>query len=635
MKIGVDVKASATITLKQLALSALVAVTGDTTIKFDFPLIAAEQISEQVGLLKRRPTPADRNLVQLAKAFHFEDFELIVLSLLQAIETDPSACRLVGTAQAPLAGARPLLGFLAMVFNMFGPVEHLMTVLSSGKAVQSGSIVIGAEEAPLPERSLRIAAPILDAFGQSLTAPLGLRFLPTTSHPVPQAIKDTAKTYSMRLVENANSGVIIRANSETEALAVSVLLAHYLQQRAALVLQEAPLILAAWLLASQTIPVFYAYKKPGECLTIPDLAPYVGPWICVTDLNGIVEVNDALAMNWIIPTNSELTRISLWQAQGIANETARQAAKNYRISSARIAKLANAARVSSGGAIDHVELQHIAQTVNLQAPSNIAGLARKIEGHINNDAFVQPKLIVEHLQLLLGRCRMREGLANTLGPASAARYHAGVRALFHGASGTGKSLAAQWLASVLGLPIYRVDLASVTSKWIGETEKNIGQLLSAAEEQDVILLFDEADSLFSSRTDVGNANDRHANSQTNYLLQRLESHEGIVILTSNARDRLDGAFTRRLDAIIEFPMPELEARRDIWRAHLAKNGLSDDEFNHLAAVIDLAGGHVRNLVLSAAVLAAGKAPALPHLIAAAKIEYQKLGRQVPRELELL
>ena len=149
-----------------------------------------------------------------------------------------------------------------------------------------------------------------------------------------------------------------------------------------------------------------------------------------------------------------------------------------------------------------------------------------------------------------------------------------------------------------------MDLASVTSKYIGETEKNLAELFGRAEHAEVVLLFDEADSLFGKRTDVKDSNDRFANQQTNYLLQRIESFEGITLLTSNSRARFDSAFTRRLDAIIEFLAPGPVERRALWLAHLgAANTLDAVALNRLAANCDLAGGHIRNVVLGAAALA--------------------------------
>ena len=163
---------------------------------------------------------------------------------------------------------------------------------------------------------------------------------------------------------------------------------------------------------------------------------------------------------------------------------------------------------------------------------------------------------------------MRDELVAGLGVSATTRYRPGVRALFTGPSGTGKTLAAGWIATRLGLPLYRVDLASVTSKYIGETEKNLAQLLARAEQAEVILFFDEADSLFGKRTDITDSNDRFANAQTNYLLQRIENYDGIVLLTSNSQARFDTAFARRIDFVIEFSQPAPEERRAIWLSHL-------------------------------------------------------------------
>ena len=151
-----------------------------------------------------------------------------------------------------------------------------------------------------------------------------------------------------------------------------------------------------------------------------------------------------------------------------------------------------------------------------------------------------------------------------------------MRALFTGPSGTGKTLAALWLANRLGLPLYRVDLAAVTSKYIGETEKNLATLLARAEASEVVLLFDEADALFGKRTEIRDSNDRFANAQTNYLLQRIETYDGIVLLTSNSRARFDPAFARRIDMMLELQLPGPAERRDLWRAHLGADHALDE-----------------------------------------------------------
>src|SRR5256714_7692306 len=203
------------------------------------------------------------------------------------------------------------------------------------------------------------------------------------------------------------------------------------------------------------------------------------------------------------------------------------------------------------------------------------------------------------LNVLLMRCRARDTLVRGLGASATTRYHPGVRALFVGPSGTGKTLAAGWLATKLGIPLYRVDLASITSKYIGETEKNLAQLMARAEHAEVVLLFDEADSLFARRTEIRDSNDRFANAQTNYLLQRIETFDGIAVLTANSRARFDTAFARRLDAVIEFPLPGPEQRRAIWQSHLGdRHSVTLTDLNRLAVAADLCGGHIPTAVFA-------------------------------------
>ena len=211
-----------------------------------------------------------------------------------------------------------------------------------------------------------------------------------------------------------------------------------------------------------------------------------------------------------------------------------------------------------------------------------------------------------------------------------------MRALFTGPSGTGKTLAAGWLATRLGLPLYRIDLASVTSKYIGETEKNLAELLNRAERAGVILLFDEADSMFGKRTDIKDSHDRYANAQTNYLLQRIETFDGIALLTSNSRQRFDSAFARRLDVIVDFPLPGTDERRALWLAHLGdRHSLSAQAITRLAVSVDFAGGHIRNAVLTASVLAQSenRPITMQDLKRGIAVEFAKVGRQMPTGLD--
>jgi SpoVK/Ycf46/Vps4 family AAA+-type ATPase len=236
------------------------------------------------------------------------------------------------------------------------------------------------------------------------------------------------------------------------------------------------------------------------------------------------------------------------------------------------------------------------------------------------------------LRDLEARCRAREELRAAAGPAYAPMLNRGVRALFSGPSGTGKTLAARSLAAALAMDLYRVDLAAVVNKYIGETERNLNQVLSRAEELDVVLLLDEGDALMTRRTEVRNANDRYANLETNYLLQRLENYEGIVLVTTNAGQRIDSAFLRRLDVIVDFSPPEADERLLIWQRHLpAGHAVSPAFMDEVAARCALTGGQIRNAALHATLLAIEQHGALSDgdLEAALQREYRKAGASYP------
>ena len=211
----------------------------------------------------------------------------------------------------------------------------------------------------------------------------------------------------------------------------------------------------------------------------------------------------------------------------------------------------------------------------------------------------------------------------------------GISALFTGNPGTGKTLAAHVIAEELAIDLFQVDLSSIVDKYIGETEKNLERVFQAAEALDVVLFFDEADALFGKRSDVSDARDRYANQEVAYLLQRMENFDGITVLSTNLRGNLDKAFSRRMSFIINFPDPDVATRVRLWEHHLSQLPMLDRDdpidVEHLARTAELAGGDIRNIVLSAAYEAAGEGTPVGnrHLAGAAVREYHKLGRMVP------
>jgi hypothetical protein len=214
-----------------------------------------------------------------------------------------------------------------------------------------------------------------------------------------------------------------------------------------------------------------------------------------------------------------------------------------------------------------------------------------------------------------------------------ARLPGGPVALFAGPSGTGKTLAAEVIAGGLGRRLFRVDLGMLVSKYIGETEKNLNALFDAADGKDVVLLFDEADSLFGRRGDVREARDRYANMEVSHLLSRIERHRGPCILTTNLRQHLDPAFARRFQAVIEFPRPDAQARAELWRRGFPPRAPLEAEIDaeRLGAALELTGAQIKNAALHSAFLAAGDNAhvALAHVASAVMSELAKDGREVP------
>ncbi len=212
------------------------------------------------------------------------------------------------------------------------------------------------------------------------------------------------------------------------------------------------------------------------------------------------------------------------------------------------------------------------------------------------------------------------------------RVMGGPVALFSGPSGTGKTYASEVIANALGRPLYRVDLGMLVSKYIGETEENLNKLFDAAQHESIVLLFDEADSLFGKRGEVKEARDRYANMEVSHLLSRIERHKGPCILTSNLREHIDQAFLRRFQIVVNFSRPDASARTEIWRRHIPAKAPREEEidFSILGKEFNLTGGQIRNSALHAAFLAAGSSSSISpaHIASAVWTELSKKGGEL-------
>ncbi len=262
----------------------------------------------------------------------------------------------------------------------------------------------------------------------------------------------------------------------------------------------------------------------------------------------------------------------------------------------------------------------------------LAELARQIEPRFGWADIILPADQLTMLGEVVATVRERPKVLDEWGVGQKLASSAGVTVLFAGPPGTGKTMAAEVIAAELGLDLYKIDLSNVVSKYIGETEKNLEKIFNEAQSSNAILFFDEADAIFGKRSEVKDAHDRYANIEVSYLLQRMEDYDGITILATNLRANLDEAFTRRLHFAIDFPFPEAEDRLRIYQALFPPEvpRVTELDFDHLARRFELAGGNIRNVIVSAAYLAAadGGRVTMEHLLHGTRRELQKMGRLV-------
>lgn len=265
----------------------------------------------------------------------------------------------------------------------------------------------------------------------------------------------------------------------------------------------------------------------------------------------------------------------------------------------------------------------------------LTSLARKISPRSTWNDLILPSEGLTQLQEICHQVKHHHLVCGQWGFEEKLSLGKGLNALFSGSPGTGKTMAAEVIAKELHLDLYKIDLSQVVSKYIGETEKNLERIFTAAQSANAILLFDEADALFGKRSEVKDAHDRYANLEIAYLLQKMEEYEGVTLLTTNLRQNLDEAFTRRIRFIVEFPFPEADYRLQIWRRIWPKQTplAADVDLEGMARQFKLAGGNIRNIALAAAFLAAenSQCVTMKHLLQATKREFQKMGRLIGEE----
>ncbi len=323
-------------------------------------------------------------------------------------------------------------------------------------------------------------------------------------------------------------------------------------------------------------------------------------------------------------------REQAWSTLTDAADTSDVAAK-FRLSLAQIAEAAEVATITA-----HTRGAATPEPADLDlgarhaSSSRLGELASQLTPRYKWTDLVLPDRQRETLASISAYLRHRDHVLTEWGYEKTVARTQGLKVLFAGESGTGKTMAAEVLGGELGLELFRVDLATIVSKYIGETEKNLDRIFEAATGSNAILFFDEADALFGKRSDVSDAHDRYANIEVAYLLQKMEGYPGAVILATNFRQNIDDAFVRRLDFVIDFPFPEPDDRKLIWRLLLPDEApLADDvDLDFLSVQFKLSGGAIRNCSMSAAFQAAdeGTSITMRHLVRAVAQEFGKQGR---------
>ncbi|GAB4525686.1 MAG: ATP-binding protein [Anaerolineae bacterium] len=384
------------------------------------------------------------------------------------------------------------------------------------------------------------------------------------------------------------------------------------------------------------IPILRCDPGPGETVEL-DTLPLYGGTVGVTmgrsgGLRGKLMEN---ALSLQLPPPDAEARRRFWVASGMPITTVDldDIAARFLLTGGVIERAARLGytytTLDMRRSLTADDVQKALRAINRQTLDTLASHLEAVSGW---DDLVVSDEIRRELLAFETRSRNRERLREEAGAAFTRNLNRGVRALFSGPSGTGKTLAARALAAVLQMDLYRVDLAAVVNKYIGETERNLNEVFARAEELDVILLLDEGDSLMTKRTDVSNANDRYANLETNYLLQRLETYEGIVIITTNAAQRIDSAFLRRLDVVVEFGKPKPEERRRLWQLHLpARHDISPGFMDMVVMRCGLTGGQIRNSALFATLLGVEQDQPIDDTMLAAALEreYRTAGISFP------
>lgn len=357
-------------------------------------------------------------------------------------------------------------------------------------------------------------------------------------------------------------------------------------------------------------------------------------WLVTGDIPAFLQVAPEYIIRLQLPNRKQ--REVLWSelvGETLSENWISQLAGQFLLTRGQMEMALRAARVLPYDSEESLYM-NLSSQARAMSQEGLGSLATPEPARVTMDQLIVSSECQTALEDLLMYARHRRELAKNWGFERSMPYGLGLAALFCGPPGTGKTYGAQVIATELQLELYRVDLSQLVSKYIGETEKHLAELFNAAEQGEILLLFDEADSVFSKRTEVKSSVDRYANLEVNYLLQRLERFSGVSILTSNFESGIDEAFMRRIRFRVPFDLPDEKSRRVLWNKFLSSSipRSKDVDLRFLAEIFELSGGHIKEAVLRAASIAYGspqKCVTQDLLIRSAELEYRKLGKLLP------
>ena len=612
-------------------------------------------------------------LSQLADRFHLTETEIQILSTCLAPEVDIKFHRFFAYLQNDVNKKRPCIQFLARLCDGLRDVVEARALLSPDAPLIRhrllGLSLRGpAQDTPIPLQQPIVASTVVDylfgrdrvderlisfsrlveprplpsfgAYTRHHQSALGLlgRCSPTGGSSPLSYIAGPPGSLRGRLVEqlalNAGKRVLrVRAigllsSSEGPEEDLALLSRDATLHGALIHLEDLDAALTEenrTRACSAALEAWLATKPAGMVVLTGSRSP--------AELGGLLGVP---VRGFSIPHPSIEERSEIWSTllQGPQGEQSRRLiddlASKFRFTPGQIQGAVRAAVSSQDRAPESVGIEDLHRSCREASNQRLLAYAKRIAPRYGWEDIALPVETSSQLREVSGLMRHRRVVYGRWGFESKFSVGNGVAVLFAGPSGTGKTMSAEIIAKDLELDLYKLDLSSVVSKYVGETERNLDRIFDEAETSNSILFFDEADALFGKRSEVKDAHDRYANIEINYLLQKLDDYVGFIILATNFKGNIDAAFTRRLNYIVDFPAPDAELRRQIW-AKVFPPGVpiaTEVDFEFLARKFELSGGNIKNIALNSAFLAAGEESQvrMAHVIRATRREYQKLGR---------